>query len=77
MATGRAKGNPTPGFWVFCWGNSFWLAAVSGMETVVPSTNFTGCPFQFHCVPAASARSATSRASLASRDSVGRLRALQ
>ncbi len=32
----RRIGKPSPGFWAFCWGYSFWLAGVSGMLAVVP-----------------------------------------
>jgi hypothetical protein len=43
-ATSRASGKPNPGFCVGGCGQSFWFSFVSGIETVVPSTTFTGRP---------------------------------
>jgi hypothetical protein len=53
MATTRASGKPSPGFCSRLCGKRTWFCAVSGIDTVVPSTNLTsrsrhrhalGCP---------------------------------
>jgi hypothetical protein len=41
----RAIGKPQPRFWLLCWGKARWLAGVSGMLAVDPSTMTTRRPW--------------------------------
>ena len=50
-------GKPTPAAWLEDWGKLTWLAGVSGMLSVVPSTSLTERPF--HNQPADAKESVT------------------